>query len=58
MSIAQGRALFDAIAGPKRFATIRGGDHNDVTPSDLETYWDAVNGFIEGLRSLRQAGTT
>lgn len=47
--IAQGRALYDAIKEPKRFVTIRGGDHNDETPSDPATYWDAVKTFIESL---------
>jgi hypothetical protein len=27
VSLTQGRALFDAIAAPKRFVTVRGGDH-------------------------------
>jgi hypothetical protein len=32
-----GRELFDSVMGPKRFVTIRGGDHNDRTPSDPRT---------------------
>ena len=47
--IRQGRALFDAIAAPKRFVTVHGGDHNDLTPSDVETYWGAVGEFITSL---------
>ncbi len=47
--INQGRALFNAIAGPKRFVTLHGGDHNDLTPSDPEIYWAAVREFSESL---------
>lgn len=49
VSITQGRALFDTIAAPKRFVTVRGGDHNDPAPSDPDTYWEAVGGFVESL---------
>ena len=52
--ISQGRALFDSVAGPKQFVTIRGGDHNDLAPSDADTYWAAVGGFVE---SLQRAGS-
>jgi fermentation-respiration switch protein FrsA (DUF1100 family) len=45
----QGLALFERIPGPKSFLTIAGGDHNDPAPRDPRTYWDAVNGFSEGL---------
>ncbi len=45
----QGRALFERIPGPKRFVTIAGGDHNDLTPRDPEAYWKAVDQFIAGL---------
>ena len=45
VSITQGRALFDAIAAPKRFVTVRGGDHNDLAPSDPDTYWEALRRF-------------
>ena len=48
--ISQGRALFDAVAAPKRFVTLRGGDHNDLTPSDPETYWGALAEFTRSLR--------
>ena len=54
--IMQGRALFDTIAAPKRFLTIHGGDHNDVAPSDPDTYWEEVNGFIESLQSAGSQG--
>ena len=50
--IEQGRALFDSITAPKRFVTLRGGDHNDATPSEPETYWRAIKEFSESLRPL------
>jgi fermentation-respiration switch protein FrsA (DUF1100 family) len=49
ISIVHGRALFDAIAAPKRFVTVRGGDHNDLAPSDPDAYWEAVGRFIKSL---------
>lgn len=52
VSLTQGRALFDAIAAPKRFVIVRGGDHNDLAPSDPATYWAAVGGFIESLQRV------
>lgn len=45
---ALGRALFESLGGPKRFVTIPGGDHNDVTPLDADAYWSAVDAFISG----------
>ena len=45
----QGQALFENIPGPKRFFTIRGGDHNDAAPPDPRAYWEAVDGFVAGL---------
>jgi len=51
--IAHGRRLFGSIGGQKQFFTIRGGDHNDLTPSDPDTYWRAVDRFVAALpRSL------
>lgn len=47
--IALGRELFDSIGGRKEFVTIRGGDHNDLMPSDPDTYWHAVDRFVAGL---------
>jgi fermentation-respiration switch protein FrsA (DUF1100 family) len=44
-----GQALFEKIQGPKRFFTIRGGDHNDAAPHDPLAYWDAVGRFVDGL---------
>jgi fermentation-respiration switch protein FrsA (DUF1100 family) len=45
----QGQALFEKISGPKRFFTIRGGDHNDVAPRDPRAYWEAVGEFVAAL---------
>jgi uncharacterized protein len=53
VSPTQGRALFDAIAAPKQFVIVRGGDHNDLAPSDPATYRAAVGGFIESLHRAR-----
>jgi fermentation-respiration switch protein FrsA (DUF1100 family) len=49
ISIGHGRALFEQIAGPKRFVTIAGGDHNDLTAPDPQAYWESVDEFIEAL---------
>ena len=42
-----GRALFDGLTEPKRFVTIRGGDHNDAVPPDQDAYWSAIASFLE-----------
>jgi fermentation-respiration switch protein FrsA (DUF1100 family) len=47
-----GRALFEKIAGPKQFVSIRGGDHNDAEAPDPGAYWSAVNAFITSLRRM------
>jgi fermentation-respiration switch protein FrsA (DUF1100 family) len=46
---AQGQALYEAVAAPKRFVTIRGGDHNDVAAPDPDAYWSAVGEFVGSL---------
>jgi fermentation-respiration switch protein FrsA (DUF1100 family) len=46
-----GRALFDAIPGPKRFEVIRGGDHNDLAPPDPVRYWVAIHEFTSSVRT-------
>lgn len=51
-----GQRLYDALPGPKRFVTIRGGDHNDAAPSDPDTYWSAVSSFADSLRASRPPG--
>jgi uncharacterized protein len=43
---AQGRRLFEAAPGPKRFVTIPGGDHNDP---QTEEYRQAFDEFIASL---------
>jgi uncharacterized protein len=48
--IDQGRALFDRLAEPKQFFTIRGGDHNDATPADPATYWQSIDDFLSRPR--------
>jgi len=42
----QGRALFANLDEPREFYAIRGGDHNDAVPPDVDQYWRAVNSFI------------
>ena len=44
-----GRDLFERLRGPKRFAEIRGADHNDVFTPDDRPYWAPVLEFIAGL---------
>jgi uncharacterized protein len=41
-----GRDLFDRLAGPKRFVTLAGADHNDVQPRTPRAYWGAVDELI------------
>lgn len=43
---AQGRRLFEAAAGPKRFVTLSGLDHNDPAPA---YYYEALREFLAGL---------
>lgn len=47
---ALGRALYEVLSEPRTFVRIRGGDHNDVVPTDADTYWRAVRTFIGQLR--------
>jgi fermentation-respiration switch protein FrsA (DUF1100 family) len=42
----QGRLLYEAAPGPKRFVRIPGGRHNDRLPAE---YWDALDHFLDGL---------
>ena len=41
-----GQALFERLAGPKRFVTLSGADHNDLHPSTAREYWQAVADFV------------
>jgi uncharacterized protein len=43
----QGRALYERIGGPKQFFSVRGGDHNDATPPNEASYWQAIGAFVE-----------
>jgi fermentation-respiration switch protein FrsA (DUF1100 family) len=45
-----GQRLFTSVNEPKTFVTIRGGDHNDATPADPETYWTSIRQFVDDLR--------
>lgn len=51
--IKNGQRLFAAMREPKRFVTVHGGDHNDATPADPATYWNAVTEFIDSLPKRR-----
>ena len=44
-----GRQLFERLPEPKQFVTIHGGDHNDATPVDPESYWQTIDRFVAGL---------
>ena len=46
---AQGRRVFDAAPGPKRFHAIPGAGHNDTYIVGGDAYWDAVRDFLETL---------
>jgi fermentation-respiration switch protein FrsA (DUF1100 family) len=48
---AQGRLLYERIAGPKRFARIDGLDHNDLAGPSNHGYWEAVRSFVGALRA-------
>jgi fermentation-respiration switch protein FrsA (DUF1100 family) len=50
---AAGRELFDRLGGPKRFALITGGDHNDTFAADDVAYWEPVREFIASLTQSR-----
>ena len=46
---AQGRRVFEAAPGPKRFYAIPGAGHNDTYVVGGDAYWDAVRDFLETL---------
>lgn len=48
-----GQRLYDSLSGPKRFFTIRGGDHNDLTPRDEPAYWAALHEFVASINPSR-----
>jgi len=50
---AQGRRVFEAAPGPKRFFAIPGAGHNDTYLVGGEAYWNAVRDFLETLPAPR-----
>jgi pimeloyl-ACP methyl ester carboxylesterase len=46
---AQGRRVFEAAPGPKRFFAIPGAGHNDTYIVGGEAYWSVVRDFLETL---------
>jgi len=49
----QGRRVFEAAPGPKRFHAIPRAGHNDTYVVGGDAYWDAVRDFLETLPSPR-----
>ncbi len=47
--IAQGRRVFEAAAGPKRFVAIPGAGHNDTYLAGGQPYWDALAAFLDSV---------
>lgn len=47
--LAQGRRVFEAAAGPKRFFAIPGAGHNDTYVSGGDAYWRALGEFLDSL---------
>jgi fermentation-respiration switch protein FrsA (DUF1100 family) len=47
---ALGQRLFEGLREPKRFVTIKDGDHNDPAPVDPAVYWTPIDEFIASLR--------
>lgn len=45
--IAQGRRVFEAAGGPKRFFAIPGAGHNDTYVTGGEAYWRVLREFLE-----------
>lgn len=46
---AQGRRVFEAAGGPKRFFAIPGAGHNDTYLAGGEPYWRALGEFLDSL---------
>lgn len=44
-----GQRLYEAIPGPKRFVSLKDGDHNDPVPRDADAYWREIGGFAQSL---------
>jgi pimeloyl-ACP methyl ester carboxylesterase len=47
--IAQGRRVFEAAGGPKRFVAIPGAGHNDTYLAGGQSYWDALAAFFDSV---------
>jgi fermentation-respiration switch protein FrsA (DUF1100 family) len=52
---AQGRRVFEAAGGSKRFFAIPGAGHNDTYVSGGEAYWRALRDFFEALPARNSA---
>jgi fermentation-respiration switch protein FrsA (DUF1100 family) len=48
----QGRRLFEAACGPKKFLTIAGARHNDIFVVGANRYFDAIREFLDSLGSI------
>jgi fermentation-respiration switch protein FrsA (DUF1100 family) len=53
----QGRRVFEAAGGPKRFVTIPGTGHSDTYVAGGEAYWRALADFLESVRPGAETGT-
>jgi hypothetical protein len=53
---AQGRRVFEAAPGEKRFFAIPRAGHNDTYVAGGEAYWDAIRDFLGESRPARSAG--
>ena len=51
--LAQGRRVFEAAGGPKRFVTIAGAGHNDTYLVGGDAYWDAFAAFLDSIGAVR-----
>ena len=47
--LAQGRRVFEAAGGPKRFFAIPGAGHNDTYVAGGEAYWRALAAFLDSV---------
>ncbi|MEM7233110.1 MAG: alpha/beta hydrolase, partial [Planctomycetota bacterium] len=48
-----GRELYGAHPGPKRFETVEGAGHNDLTQVGGQTYWEAIRTHLDRYTPLR-----
>jgi hypothetical protein len=54
---AQGRRLFDAAPGPKRYYAIPGAGHNDTFYVGGEAYWRVIAEFLDGVDRTTHDGS-